>query len=189
MKARCRTVILSLMAIVVLPPALMVGAAQLGAFSGSPPSDIGVKAGRLKPPSPTPNSVSSQAALWPDAPQAASAMIEPLRYSGDGRAAMRKLAAILRTMERTVLVTDEPGYLYAQSTTKLMRFTDDVEFYLDEAAGVIHVRSASRIGHGDRGVNRDRVETIRAAFNAASANTPLALQSRSPLHCNSRFDS
>ncbi len=172
MKSRCRTVFLSLMAIVLLLPALLIGAAQLGALSGSAPTDLGVKAGRLKPPSSTPNSVTSQAALYPDHPQAARAAIEPLRYPGDGRAAMRKLAAILRATERTVLVTDEPGYLYAQSTTKLMHFTDDVEFYLDEAAGVIHVRSASRVGHGDRGVNRARVEAIRASLHAASGVAP-----------------
>jgi len=92
--------------------------------------------------------------------------VKPLRYADDGRAAIRRLATILRAMERTVLVTDGPGYLYAQSTTQLMRYTDDVEFYLDEAAGVIQVRSASRIGHGDRGVNRARVEAIRALLNA-----------------------
>jgi uncharacterized protein (DUF1499 family) len=181
MKSRYRTVILSLLAIVLLLPALLIGVAQLGALSGSPPADLGVKAGRLKPPSPTPNSVSSQAALYPDHPQAARAAIEPLRYQGDGRAAMRSLAAILGAMERTVLVTDEPGYLYAQSTTKLMRFTDDIEFHLDEAAGVIHVRSASRIGHGDRGVNRARVEAIRAAFHAASGVAPETQQKAVPL--------
>ena len=53
--------------------------------------------------------------------------------------------------------------------TRLLRFTDDVEFSLDEAAGVIHVRSASRLGYGDRGVNRARVEAIRSAFMASPA--------------------
>ncbi len=180
MKPRTRKLILTLMSLVFLLPTLVIVAVQFGALSGTPPADLGVKAGRLKPPSPTPNSVSSQASLWPDAPQANYAAIEPLRYTGDGRASMRKLAAILRGMERTVLVTDEPGYLYAQSTTKLMRYTDDVEFYLDEAAGVIQVRSASRIGHGDRGVNRARVEAIRAAFNGAPATTPQTRQSGAP---------
>ena len=58
------------------------------------------------------------------------------------------------------------------SVTYARRFTDDVEFSLDEAAGVIHVRSASRIGHGDRGVNRARVEAIRSAFMASPAGLP-----------------
>lgn len=155
-----------LIVVLVLLVALAIVAGQFGAFTGSPPTDLGVKAGRLKPPAVTPNSVSSQAGLVPDHPQARLAAIEPLRYRGDGRAAMQKIAAILRGMERTAVIRQEPAYLYAQCTTRLMRFTDDVEFSLDEAAGVIHVRSASRIGHGDLGVNRARVEAIRQRLDA-----------------------
>lgn len=152
---------MSLLAIVVLLPVLVLVAAQVGAFAGSAPADLGVKDGRLKPPSNTPNSVTSQAGLHASHPLAQRAAIAPLAYSGDGRAAMRKLAGVLAGMERTTVVRQEPDYLYAQCQSKLMRFTDDVEFWLDEKAGVIHVRSASRIGHGDRGVNRARVEMIR----------------------------
>ena len=169
MKPQSRKIIMSLIAVVVLAPALLIGAAQMGVLSGSPPADLGVKAGRLNPPSDTPNSVTSQAALYPDHPQAARAAIEPLRYNGEGKAAMRRLASLLRGMERTTLITDAPDYLYAQCTTRLMRFTDDVEFSLDAPAGVIHVRSASRLGHGDRGVNRARVEALRAALSASPA--------------------
>jgi uncharacterized protein (DUF1499 family) len=172
MKLRIRKMVSSLIAVLVLLPILVIVAGQLGAFSGSQPADLGVKNGRLKPPSSTPNSVSSQAALYPDHPQAARAAIEPLRYSGDGKAAMRRLAGMLRGMERTTLITDEPGYLYAQCTTPLMRFTDDLEFSLDAPAGVIHVRSASRLGYGDRGVNRARVEAIRARFNGSAHTEP-----------------
>lgn len=163
-----RKIAMSLLAVVLLLPVLVVLAGQLGAFGGTPPTDLGVRDGRLKAPSATPNSVTSQAALWPQHPMAARAAIAPLRYSGDGRAAMRRLADTLRAMERTTVVSDEPGYLYAQCRTKLLRFTDDVEFWLDEPAGVIQVRSASRIGRGDRGVNRARVEAIRqqAGFGA-----------------------
>lgn len=171
---------LQLLAALVLLPVLVIAAGQLGAFGGTAPSDLGVTNGRLKPPSPTPNSVTSQAAQWPDHPQAARAAIAPLRYRGDGRAAMRTLSAILRGMERTTLITEAPGYLYVQCTSRLMRFTDDVEFSLDAAAGVIHVRSASRLGYGDRGVNRTRVEAIRAAFNAASGASPQAPQTGLP---------
>ena len=172
MKPRLRTWLLRLLAALVLLPVLAIAAGQMGAFGGTPPTDLGVKNGRLKAPSATPNSVTSQAALWPDHPQAARAGIEPLRYRGDGPAALRTLATILRGMERTTVVTERPGYLYAQARTRLLRFTDDVEFSLDEAAGVIHVRSASRIGHGDRGVNRARVEAIRSAFMASPAGLP-----------------
>ena len=160
-----KTLMTLLILIVVLPLAVLV-AAQFGALRGTPPTDLGVRDGRLKPPSNTPNSVTSQAALYPGHPQAQRAAIAPLRYSGDGKAAMRKIAGILRGMERTELITDQPGYLYAQCTTRLMRFTDDIEFWLDETAGVIHVRSASRLGRKDFGVNRARVEAIRARLTA-----------------------
>ena len=155
-----------LIVIVVGLVVMLVLAGQLGLLRGTAPTNIGVREGKLKPPSKTPNSVSSQAGLYPDHPQLAYAKIEPFKYSGDGKAAMAKIAGIVRGMERTEVITQEPGYLYAQCTTKLLKFTDDLEFYLDESAGVIQVRSASRIGRGDRGVNRARVEAIREKFSA-----------------------
>ena len=164
---RLRRIVMSLLALGVLLPLLVLVAAQFGAFAGSTPTDLGVKDGRLKPPSRTPNSVTSQAGLHAGHPMAQRAAIAPLAYSGDGRAAMRKLATVLQGLERTTLIRQEPDYLYAQCRSELMRFTDDVEFWLDEKAGVIHVRSASRIGHGDRGVNRARIEMIRHQFMAS----------------------
>jgi uncharacterized protein (DUF1499 family) len=161
MKLNLRKAAMTLLALVILLPLLTVLAAQFGAFKGTPPADLGVRAGKLKPPAKTPNSVTSQAGMYPDHPQAQRAAIAPLKYTGDGKAAMQKIVRILRGMERTEVITEQPGYVYAQCTTRLMRFTDDVEFMLDESAGVIHVRSASRIGHGDRGVNRARVEAVR----------------------------
>ena len=55
-------------------------------------------------------------------------------------------------------------FIHVEFTSNIFRFIDDVEFYLTEQ-GVIHFRSASRIGHSDLGVNRRRVEMIRIAFN------------------------
>ena len=79
---------------------------------------------------------------------------------------MRRLADILQSTERTLIAKQEADYLYAQSTTQLLKFTDDVEFWMDRSASVIHVRSASRLGRKDFNVNRNRVEKIRAQFNA-----------------------
>jgi uncharacterized protein (DUF1499 family) len=112
----------------------------------------------------TPNSVSSQADLYPNHPQRDYARIDPLRFTGDADKAMEKLAGILRNFDRTEVVTQESDYIYAQSTTPLLKFTDDVEFWLDRPAGVIQVRSSSRLGRKDFQVNRQRVETIRAQF-------------------------
>ena len=142
----------------------LVLAGQLGILKGRAPADLGIRNGRLKPPSYTPNSVSSQAHLYPEHPQKAYAQIAPFQFTGDADQAMVKLTGILKNIERTTFVTVEADYIYAQCTTQVMKFTDDLEFWLERSAGVIHVRSSSRLGGKDFNVNRQRVETIRAQF-------------------------
>lgn len=68
---------------------------------------------------------------------------------------------IVESMPRTAIVTAADDYLHATFTSRVFRFVDDVEFRVDREAGVVHVRSASRVGYGDMGVNRRRVEEIR----------------------------
>jgi uncharacterized protein (DUF1499 family) len=148
-------------AIIVIALALVI-AGQLGLLRGSVPQDLGVKDGKLKPPARTPNSVSSQADLYSDNPQATYARIDALHYNGDGRAAFAKLAKLLAAQDRTVIVRQTDDYLYAQSTTALLRFTDDVEFWLNPDKQQIEVRSASRVGRKDFNVNRERVEALRS---------------------------
>ena len=159
---------IKLLALVLLGLALLLlVAGQLGLLAGSEPSNLGLREGKLKPPGKTPNSVSSQADLWPDHPMRERARIAPLALVGDGAATITKLERIVAAMPGAKVMKSEPGYLYAQFTTRLLKFTDDLEFLLDEKAGVVQVRSASRIGHGDRGVNRARVEDVRARLAAA----------------------
>jgi uncharacterized protein (DUF1499 family) len=141
-----------------------IGAGRLGLLQGAAPHDLGAKGGRLKPPSLTPNSVSSQAALYPDHPRRAEAQIAPLHYKGDDAAAMARLAQLVETTDGARIVRRDADYLYATYTTPLMRYVDDVEFLLDPAGGVIQVRSASRLGESDLGANRARIEALRARF-------------------------
>ncbi len=144
-------------------------AARLGLFSGQPPQDLGVRDGRLKPPSPTRNSVSSQAGLYPDHPQRAHADIAPLPVrGGDGRTALRRLGELLRGLPELRVVERHHDDLRAEARTPWLRFVDDLEFWFDPTQQVIHVRSASRLGREDFGVNRKRVERIRAAWLAAT---------------------
>ena len=150
--------------------ALGVAAGQLGFLQGQPPTDLGVKDGRLKAPSTRPNSVSSQAALFAGHPMQQAAMIAPLPLAGDVASAMARLRAVVASQPGAVLVDQRGDYLYARFTTRLMHFVDDVEFWADPAAGVIQVRSASRLGHGDQGANRARIERIR--MQLAGARTP-----------------
>jgi uncharacterized protein (DUF1499 family) len=141
-------------------------AAQFGLLRGRMPSDLGARDGRLKPPSMSPNSVSSQAGLYPDHPQRAYAQIAPLPVQGSGPETIERLRRIVEAMEGAKVVRADSGYLYVQFTTKMMKFVDDAEFWVDPRAGVIQVRSASRIGRKDFGVNRARIEAIRARLAA-----------------------
>ncbi len=140
-------------------------AAQFGLLSGKQPNNIGVTNERLKPPSQTRNSVSSQTHLHTDHVQMQYASIEPLPFKNNNAAAsMQALVATLKSMPGMTIVDAKPDYIYAQSTTKVLKFVDDIEFWVNPAKGVIDVRSASRLGREDFGVNRARVEAIRAAY-------------------------
>ncbi len=150
-------------AIVVAGAAVLFIAGRLGWLAGTPPADLGVRDGRLKPPSATRNSVSSQAALYPAAPQRRYAEIAPLRCEADPGSAMTRLVRVVGTMPGAIIVEARPDYLYAQFTTRWLRFVDDVEFMASPDEGVIHLRSASRLGREDLGANRRRIEAIRAA--------------------------
>lgn len=154
-------------AVVLLVVALLgLAAGRQGLLTGTAPADLGVREGKLKAPSSHPNSVSSQAALWPGHPQLAYASIAPLAVAGDGAAALAKIRGVLEKTPGARVMQTDAGYLRAEFTTPLMRYTDDVEFWFDPAAGAVQLRSASRIGYSDRGANRARIEALRARLAA-----------------------
>lgn len=123
-------------------------------FSGKKPNNLGVKDGKLAACPGTPNCVNSQSGN-------AQEKIAPLPA-----VPISELKKIIASMERTTIVEESNNYLYAEFKSKLMGFVDDVEFYLDEGANLIQVRSASRLGKSDLGVNRQRIEAIRAKLKA-----------------------
>jgi uncharacterized protein (DUF1499 family) len=125
-------------------------------FSWKRPGNLGVKDGRLAPPRRTPNCVSSQAD-----PADAEHYIAPIPFKGDIAAAAVVVRKAVESMRGSTVVAQEGGYLYAEFRTRLLRFVDDVELLYDGKAGLIHVRSASRLGRRDFGVNRARVEALR----------------------------
>ena len=122
-------------------------------FSGTRPDNLGVKDGRFAPCKPTPNCVSSQAE-----PSDREHYIEPIAFKG----ARAKLRAAVESMPRAKVITEQGNYLYAEYTSALMGYVDDVELFYDDRAGLVHVRSASRLGRSDFGVNRKRIEELRA---------------------------
>jgi len=87
--------------------------------------------------------------------------IAPYRYHKSRAEAKEAVKATIASLPRTRLVEEEEAYLHYEFTSRLLRFVDDVEFVFDDEAKNIHFRSASRIGYGDHGVNRDRMEHIR----------------------------
>ena len=158
----------TIMATLIALPVVFVLAGQLGFLSGQAPTDLSVQAERLKAPSRTRNSVSSQAALHPDHPQLAYAQIDPLVLRGTGPQTLARLRTVVQTMPGAQLVSAEGDYMYATFTTRWMKFTDDVEFWFDPAAQVVQVRSASRLGQKHFGANRARIEAIRSALAAGA---------------------
>lgn len=140
---------------------LVLLAGRLGWLSGAAPARLGVHQGRLEPPSKTPNSVSSQARLWGKA-AGYDASIAPLPLHGDGVATLARIRTLVESMPGARVVESRPDYLYVQFTTRWLRFVDDAEFWYDPTNQVVQVRSASRVGRKDFGVNRARIEAIRA---------------------------
>jgi uncharacterized protein (DUF1499 family) len=88
--------------------------------------------------------------------------VAPFPFTGSPAEALARVKAAALSFPRTAVVEEAPGYLKMTFTSALFRFVDDVEFEVDEAAKVVNVRSASRVGYSDLGANRKRVEAIRA---------------------------
>ncbi len=134
---------------------------SLFSFSGKRPDNLGVNQGQLLACPATPNCVCSQA----DASDKEH-YIDPIATDKAPSDAIASLKAIIEGMERSTINEVTDNYLYAEFASKLMGFVDDIEFYVD--SGVIHVRSAARLGKSDLGVNRKRVEEIREQIQSRS---------------------
>jgi len=128
--------------------------------TGARPASLGIKDGKLAPCPSTPNCVSSQRTDREHA-------VEPLSFPGTVAEAHAGIKKIILSMKRSRIITETDSYIHAEFTSAVFRFVDDVEFQFDESTKVIHVRSASRLGSSDLGVNRKRVEDIRARWKAS----------------------
>lgn len=92
--------------------------------------------------------------------------MDPIPYAGTPEEARARLLAVLRSWPRTRIVREEPGAVTVECRSRLFRFVDDVDFRFDDEAGLIHFRSASRLGRRDFGVNRQRMEEMRRRYEA-----------------------
>jgi uncharacterized protein (DUF1499 family) len=129
----------------------------LAGCAGESPTGLGLTDGRLAPCPDSPNCVSSQS-------ESEYASMEPIPLTLSAQEAQEKLAAILQGMDRMKIISQKPGYIHAEASSKIFRFVDDVEFVIDEADGVIHYRSASRMGYGDMNANRERMVEILGRY-------------------------
>lgn len=115
---------------------------------------------KLAPCPSSPNCVSSQAADE-------GHFIAPFKITGNAEEAWAELKKALTSQSRTVITSETGDTLHAEATSLVFRFVDDIDAILDAEAKVIHIRSASRVGYGDFGVNRKRVEMLRAQLQQA----------------------
>lgn len=121
--------------------------------------ELGVTDGKLQPPGSRPNSVSTQA----DDPARRVDVLPMKATTANTRAAI--LYAI-KSYGGAEIIEERPEYIYAVFTTPLMKYNDDVEFYIDREKRQVHFRSASRAGYSDRGLNRERYNALASFYNA-----------------------
>jgi uncharacterized protein (DUF1499 family) len=93
--------------------------------------------------------------------------VPPLEIRGEPDAAWAALVAAVRATPGVSIVAERPGYLHAAYASRVFGFVDDVELQLDRPARLVHVRSASRVGYSDFGVNRARIEEFRTRLAAS----------------------
>ena len=124
---------------------------------GIRPDDLGVKDGKLKPCPGPPNCVNSQAVDERHA-------IQGFSYTGSPDSARTKLLNLLSNTKDVAIISVKDDYVYTEFSTRLLRYVDDVEFYINDQEKIIHVRSASRLGYSDLGANRKRIENLRALW-------------------------
>ena len=123
---------------------------SLLACSGSNPIS---KQGAMAPCPKSPNCVSSR--------EDGEAKIKAFKLTDNAIVAWPEITESVNAMSRTKIVEQSPSYLHAEATSLIFRFVDDLELELLSDGKTVDIRSASRVGHSDMGVNRERVESLR----------------------------
>ena len=127
--------------------------------SGKRPDEIGINPSGLRVCPESPNCVSSEAKDERHA-------IEPFRIRGGPDANLTLIRDEIASMPRWRIVTATNNYIHVECKSRIFRFVDDLELYLNPSNGIISIRSASRIGYSDFGANRRRVEFLRSKLRA-----------------------
>lgn len=136
---------------------LLITSMALLSCTGKRPVNIGVSDSGLAPCPASPNCVSSDAGD-------SSHSIPPLQLEVPPDVAWITARELVARLPRTLIVQETSGYLHAECQSALFGFVDDLELHLRPAENIIAIRSASRLGYADFGVNRRRVEALRHAL-------------------------
>jgi uncharacterized protein (DUF1499 family) len=126
------------------------------------PANMGVKNGQLTPCPSSPNCVNSQV-------KDKEHYIQPISTTGTPLEVKTNILKTLNQMDSSKIIVVNDNYISAEFTSKFLRFVDDVEFYFPDTNSndmTIYVRSASRVGYSDLGVNRKRIELFRSKLKA-----------------------
>ena len=129
----------------------------INGYSVGRPHNLGLKNNMLAPCPSSPNCVLSQASD-------PKHQIHPIHYTSSVEIAKERLNQVILSMVDTRIISQNKDYWHVEFTTRWIRFIDDVEFYFPESEALIHLRSASRSGYWDLGVNRKRTKEIRSKF-------------------------
>jgi uncharacterized protein (DUF1499 family) len=133
---------------------------SLFSLPGKRPEHIGLQGSHLAPCPESPNCVCSDESR-------ATHSIGPVVLAAPAATAWTAARKAVLALPRTYIVSERDDYLHAQCASALFGFIDDLELHLRAEQGIIAVRSASRLGYSDFGVNRRRVERVRAALLSA----------------------
>jgi uncharacterized protein (DUF1499 family) len=129
---------------------LLLSALLLVACSGTRPENLGVINGKLAQCPASPNCVSSHSVDE-------AHYVSPMRITTTPEAAWDGVKQYLLSQENFRITTETNQYFHVECASTLLGFVDDFEIYLLPQEGRIAVRSASRLGYSDFGVNRDRI--------------------------------
>ena len=144
--------------IILLLLAIALAFVLLGLYRNlATPTELGVQDGRLAPLPSTPNAISSQTSKE-------DRRVEALPFIGSLSESKERMLSVLRDYGSISIVTQSDRYIHAIDRSALIGFRDDLEFYFDANEKLIHIRSASRVGYSDMGVNRKRYAALRARY-------------------------
>jgi uncharacterized protein (DUF1499 family) len=136
---------------------VLVATISLVSCSGKRPSNLGIANDALTPCPPSPNCVSSDA-------DDNEHRVAPLQLAVAANEAWPEVRGVISELPRTHIVTETENYIHAECQSAVFGFVDDLELHLRATQNLIAVRSASRLGYSDFGVNRNRIESLRASL-------------------------